>query len=106
MKTWQTPDRWAPYVAVPELEAWRVAASHSFAMAHADDPDTKAVFAVVRNIHDGDIFAEGVRAFRAIIAGKRSALNARTDRELRKRTDALGQLFARAPKAGRVASAA
>ena len=104
MRTWQSTDRWSPYVAVPELEAWRESAGHAFAMAHVDNPDTKAVFEVIRNVHDGDVHAEGVRAFRSIIAGQRSKLNARTDRLLAKRTDALGQLFARAPKATRKAA--
>lgn len=62
MKTWRSEDRYRLYVAVPELEAWREAAAHAFAMAHAD--------------------------------------------VLAKRQDALGVLYARAPKdrAGRTAA--
>lgn len=97
MNTWSSLNYgWSPYVPRPDVAEWA-------------DAHVRRIVAAGGGVKVGferQGFEDGVRAFRAIVAAQRSKLNARTDRELAKRTDALGQLFARAPKAGRTATAA
>lgn len=101
MRTWNSTDRWQLYAVVPELEAWRNAQADKIAARH---DDAAALMAESRSLSDAEAHSDSVRRFRQIIANRRAALDARTDRQLAKRTDALGALFARAPKRERKAA--
>lgn len=93
--TWRTEARpyvWQIYAANPELDAWR----SEQLMLLADDPSNPKMPA--NPLSEWDAHVDGMRAFREIIRRAQAARDAKTDRLLAKRTDALGELFNRAPK--------
>lgn len=94
MRTWNSTaaSGWTIYAARPELDAWRAT---QLALL-ADDPSNPRMPAEPGS--EWDAHREGCRVMRAIVAAQRAKLDARTDRQLAKRTDALGALYARAPK--------
>ena len=101
MNTWKSLDPWHIYVDNAELEAW--VQVHRAAIVDALIPDPydwkgRKVAKAIEPLSNAYIHAENVRAFARILSAKASARDAKTDRLLAKRTDALGALYARAPK--------
>lgn len=103
------------YVAVPALDGWmdtqRAKLADEFFGAYKNDPrdwrGTKranALSKAVAVLNSWEIRADSCRAFRAIVAAQRARIDARIDRQLAKRSDALGDLYRRAPKTARKAA--
>ena len=100
------------YVTDPDIEAWiqvhrsRIWDATPLGTYKAGDWDgQKARQKAVEPLSGWSVHAEGVRAFRAIVAAQRARQDRATDRLLAKRTDALGNLYHRAPKRERKAAA-
>lgn len=101
MNTWKSVDPWHIYLDNAELEAWVQVRRQRIVDALVPDPyDWKGrkVAKAIEQLNNAYIHAENVRAFARILGAKASARDAKIDRLLAKRTDALGVLYARAPK--------
>lgn len=101
MRTWRSTDRWELYVPVPAFEAWRQVQASKIADRH---DDATALLAESRSLSDAAAHSDSVRAFARILRAAETSRDGKLDRLLAKRTDALGALFARAPKRERKAA--
>lgn len=107
MNAWRST--YASFVAVPALDGWidaqRAKLADDFFATYTPDPrdwkGTKRANALAKAVavlNSWEIRADSCRALRAIVAAQRARLDARTDRLLAKRTDALGDLYRLAAK--------
>jgi hypothetical protein len=88
------------YMPNDDLDAWLATQLELL----ADDPANPKM--PRHPLSEWDSHRDGCRVMRQIVAAVRAKQDRETDRLLARRTDALGALFARAPKKGRTATAA
>ena len=107
--TWRTEagSGWRIYAANVELDEWTQVQRGRIVDALVPDPyDWKGakISKAIEPLSEFSIHAENVRAFARILRAAETSRDGKLDRLLAKRTDALGALFARAPKRERKAA--
>jgi hypothetical protein len=86
------------FVPNVELNEWIQRGRQLIVERRAGSGEWKYPMKEIETLSEWSINGDGVRAFARILNAKASTFNAKTDRQLAKRSDALGALYVRAPK--------